>query len=1435
MGNHNTLKAPSRPGSPSSYGSDSGLSIPQTPPENDAAPQKKIFVFTSPEKEGLGRLAETYSTFFSSAKYSKGEKSQAQQLEVMSRLAYTLSERRTMFDWRSFVVADSLHGLQSALENTAPKPARSAKDAACAFIFTGQGAQWFAMGRELQANAVFRNSVQEADAYLGSLGCTWSVLEELGRDKGSSHINDPELSQPLCTILQVALVNVLKYWGVTPKSVAGHSSGEISAAYAAGVFSQEDAWKIAYYRGLRSAAISIITPDRKGSMLAAALSEEAAQKYIDSINGVDQGIIVVACINSPNSVTISRDESAISKAKELLDVDGVWCRKLQVKTAYHSPHMQVIADQYLADIKNMTVEASSSDVAIFSSVTGTEILAKDMGPEYWIKNLVSPVKFSNALTALVQPRDNRRKRRGAADVDAVVELGPHAALQGPIKEILVAASQAYATSVAYVPILRRGSNALDSALEAVGKLWSSGFNFDMSRVNSGEADTPQVQPLVNLPPYPFNHSRRYWFESRSVRWTHDHGKPRTDLLGVPASTTSSITPTWRNWISPSETPWLMHHRVHKLIMMPGSVYLSMVLEACREIADPNKTVEGYELRDVFWHRPIVFDSQEARVETILQLSQHHHGTKAMWSTWTRFSISVLEGTREAVEHCTGLAQIKYTTRPGEVDKGIEATKEWDAYKRKYEGIKAKPSISLSVKSTYEKLKIIGLDFGPTFQNLTSINAGNKYGHCEVTVPDTAATMPESFEYPVPIHPVTIDADFQMMICARQGNKNEQIMLPSAIESLYVSAVTPTKPGSVLTGFVVREPRTHMSHNGTVILSDRSWDKPLFILRNFIISAAPTAKSIFKARGPYGHLDWVRDITHSQIPQHQPIAAQDEAILDARRNDRVATRLIQDVLSKEDLPEVHDSTNELAVAAQAKYRSWMRSTHSLHNTEATIDSTLQAINTVGKNLANILIAEAEAPIINDEFISKFAAESLGRSFADDFVAELLDNAGFINPNMEILEIGTGFCARRVLKYLVSSDTNRLRAYTLTTRDQVSLDLARESLGDMQSDVLESMMLNIEEDIESQGFEARKFDYIILDDFTLSIPSLSSALQNVKTLLKPGGRLIILAITAAQLRTAFVLGSTSRWWRDHDGSTNDLHSMRLDETQWSKLLKETGFDGVDLVAHDSEDPNVHQISVMTSSISEKPELNDTKTILLCPHTMSEDISQLVSNCEENLVQSGVEVERATWDATPNITDKSIISFLELDSCVLTDLQESLYLAIKSMALESEGMLWLTRSGQISGEALPGFAVATGLFRSIRGESSTRHLFTLDLSLELDLTSSTATTSVMEICQLLLAKPERQVRDWEFAEDKGALHVQRLVDSVGLNVAAASESSAPQAYMDNLFQENRPLKMVVGQIGQIDSLQFVDSDLYSEGKLPRDHVEVKVMYSGMAPCQS
>ncbi|PSN58550.1 hypothetical protein BS50DRAFT_474663, partial [Corynespora cassiicola Philippines] len=215
------------------------------------APMPKLFAlsaFDPTAGESWARSLSSYIAARTPINLDTPSAPSDEEVAFLSSLAFTLSDRRTQHPWRATVAASSATELVARLAKV--RFATVAKRRNIGYVFTGQGAQWCGMGRELMvASSRFRASLEACGSALRQFGAGFDVVEELEKDFETTRVNKAVYCQPLCTALQIALVDLLDSWGVTPHSVTGHSSGEIAAAYAAGSLSLEDAMLVAYERG----------------------------------------------------------------------------------------------------------------------------------------------------------------------------------------------------------------------------------------------------------------------------------------------------------------------------------------------------------------------------------------------------------------------------------------------------------------------------------------------------------------------------------------------------------------------------------------------------------------------------------------------------------------------------------------------------------------------------------------------------------------------------------------------------------------------------------------------------------------------------------------------------------------------------------------------------------------------------------------------------------------------------------------------------------------------------------------------------------------------------------------------------------------------------------------------------------------------------------
>ncbi|KAL8721428.1 MAG: hypothetical protein Q9225_001903 [Loekoesia sp. 1 TL-2023] len=270
-----------------------------------------LLVFSAGHPESLSRNIADYQHFVETHPH------------LTKDLAHTLGARREHLPHRAFCVTDGKESLEISSITKSKSPPQ------IAFVFTGQGAQWTGMANQLWDDFEgFRNDIREVDRVLAELPFppSWTIEGEFTASDSTSRIDEAEYSQPLCTALQIGLVNLLRSFGISPAAVVGHSSGEIAAAYTSNVITARAAILIAYYRGQVSKGQT-----RPGGMLAVGMGRDAVTPYL--IEGV-----VLACENSPSSVTLSGDKKQINKVALTIEAKSpeTFVRHLKVGTAYHS-------------------------------------------------------------------------------------------------------------------------------------------------------------------------------------------------------------------------------------------------------------------------------------------------------------------------------------------------------------------------------------------------------------------------------------------------------------------------------------------------------------------------------------------------------------------------------------------------------------------------------------------------------------------------------------------------------------------------------------------------------------------------------------------------------------------------------------------------------------------------------------------------------------------------------------------------------------------------------------------------------------------------------------------------------------------------------------------------------------------------------------------
>lgn len=309
---------------------------------------------------------------------------------------------------------------------------------------------------------------------------------------------------------------------------------------------------------------------------------------------ITSGRISIACFNSSSNTTVLGDENAINELSQILQRFGISSKGLRVDTAYHSYHMEAVAEDYLRSIKEIQCCDSNTPTTFYSSITGKK-KRRGFDAAYWTRNLVSKVLFTHALQGLCEQVESEIRSGVSNSSCIILELGPSNALNFSIKQGLTH-KKLDASRYTYMSTLKRGNDAQLTFLQCISSIFDKGYPVDISSANRLNHTTKKSRcsVLTNLPTYPWDHSISYWHESQISKDHRLRTHPYYDLLGIRLPGSPDIQPRWRQIINIERSPWLKDHSVDGRLVFPGSGYLAMAIEAKRQLLrdiEPNKGIQ----------------------------------------------------------------------------------------------------------------------------------------------------------------------------------------------------------------------------------------------------------------------------------------------------------------------------------------------------------------------------------------------------------------------------------------------------------------------------------------------------------------------------------------------------------------------------------------------------------------------------------------------------------------------------------------------------------------------------------------------------------------------------------------------------------------------------------------------------------------------------
>ena len=474
-------------------------------------------------------------------------------------LAGNLSRRRTHFAARTAFAVRSREELAQALdafaEEEAPVATAEEGERRLAMVFAGQGTQWAGCGRALyEAHPVFRRAVDAIEQHWRAHADT--SLREACFQAPQEALDEVRLAQPAIFMIQCALVELFKTWGVYPDCVVGHSSGEVAAAYACGALSLADATRLVFHRATLQQRVA-----GSGRMLAIGLDRPGVEELLDGLDvpfrldGDRPVRVEIACENAPANTVICGREDDLQPVMAELDGRNLQNRLIPGNIAFHSRAMDAIREDALDALAFLDDRAFHADVPFVSSVTGAETVRLDSA--YWWSNIRQPVRFAAAMETV--KRDHRP--------DAVLELAPHSALQPIVAQCV----EGTVSPPASVPTLMRDSDTAAGFLESLGALFRAGVALDFA------AQYPRPEPLAHLlPGHPRDEQKTVdtalddEFFLQQSEYAHGplvgHRIPSDHLL-------------FEARLSERAFPWLAEHRVHHASIMPAAGFIELILQA----------------------------------------------------------------------------------------------------------------------------------------------------------------------------------------------------------------------------------------------------------------------------------------------------------------------------------------------------------------------------------------------------------------------------------------------------------------------------------------------------------------------------------------------------------------------------------------------------------------------------------------------------------------------------------------------------------------------------------------------------------------------------------------------------------------------------------------------------------------------------------------
>uniref|UniRef100_UPI003F4931A4 SDR family NAD(P)-dependent oxidoreductase n=1 Tax=Nonomuraea bangladeshensis TaxID=404385 RepID=UPI003F4931A4 len=1098
---------------------------PAVPPGPAARPRRRLPVMVSARNEAA--LAESARRLAARLSTASGEE--------FYDLSYTSCRRRGHRERRAAVVAGSAAEAAERLTRLAAGDAAGGAiggaSGRVAFVFSGNGSQWIGMGADLlRSEPVFRAAVHAADAALAPwLG--WSVAEELAAPARRSRLALTEVAQPALFAVQVGLLELLRDWGVRPHAVAGHSVGEIAAAYAAGILDLGQAARVVAVRSRAQAPTAGL-----GRMAAAGLAPDEAADVLARY----AGRLELAAVNSGRDVTVAGDPEALAALGDELASRGVFFRPLDLDHAFHSAAMDGAEKAVRVGLDGLRTGAAG--VPFVSTVTGREP-REGLDADYWWHNVRRPVLFAQAV--------ERLKERGC---ELFVEIGPHPVLATYLTRMGVTA----------VATLRRDGDGAALVEGAVAAL-AAGDALDWARI------FPCPGRVAELPAYPWQRERQ-WHGGPQV-WARPLDHP---LLGERAPL---MEPAWQGRLEPERLPWLPDHEIDGTVIMPGAAYIEMALAAGRRaLGGP---VEVLALR---FPSAMTLSAADPVRQTQVTLSDEdglfriasRSGQEGEWRMHARGRVRRLHGEAPGRVDLKG-ARARATRHRDHDTCYAELTGVGFTYGPSFKVLRELWTSAREALASYVlNVSQSGYEAHPTLldgalHTVIPLLIGSGHGYLPVSVRAVRCWRnppPWGFAHTELTYVSEHEAEFDVRICDDTGEVAVLIegcrvrRLPTTARTPVVEHLTELRPASRSGAGPVAWPASCRLDGGdtaragdsdTARAGDgdtlRAGDGDDAGTQFAGLTAHFVARAFARLLPGAAVFDVPALLGAGVLPRHARLVAALASIAEARG-----------LLIRDHEPAGHDRPDArwrpaAEPAPEALFQKLLRACpgHSAelilrgrcgHHLDQVLTGRLDPEELIfpeggGHTVEHLLDASPGRRC--DSRLARAALEEIVRTWPEDRPLRVLELGG-----------GTAGMTAALLPVL----PRQLTEYVFTDPSEAFLRRAAARLAPY--DFVRYRLLDLAREPAEQGFGGEFYDVVVADGALHAAPDVRAAVRRARDLLVPGGRLLVVEQHDSD-RLVAVFGLLERWWSFTDVDLRAASPL-LPAARWAAVLGECGFGDV-----------------------------------------------------------------------------------------------------------------------------------------------------------------------------------------------------------------------------------------------------------------------------------